>query len=49
METPCVYLKQTKMSCFSFSLFLCCKIGEQEGGTGPAQEGELVPVGRRER
>jgi hypothetical protein len=37
-ETPRIsylYLKQTKMSFFKKS-FLFCKIGEQEGGTGPA-------------
>jgi hypothetical protein len=36
------YLKQTKMSCLSFSLF--CKI-EQEGATGPAQGEQVAPVG----
>jgi hypothetical protein len=41
-----LYLKQTKMSCFSFSFFfLFCKIGEQEGVIGPAQSGWLVSVG----
>jgi hypothetical protein len=35
------YLKQTKMSFFSF-----LKIGEQEGGTLPAL-GRLAPVGGR--
>jgi hypothetical protein len=48
-ETPCVYLyvKQAKMSCFSFYLFSFStyNIGEQEGGTSPAQEGGLAPVG----
>jgi hypothetical protein len=32
------------MSCFSFSLFFY-EIGGQEGGTRPAQEGELASVG----
>jgi hypothetical protein len=36
-----IYLKQTKMSFFSFCLFsfFFYKIGEQEGRTGPAQGG----------
>jgi hypothetical protein len=40
-----LYLKQAKMSLFSFYLFsLFYKIGEQEGGIGPAQERGLAPV-----
>jgi hypothetical protein len=31
---------------FFFFSFLFCKIGEQEGRTGPAQGGGLVPVGK---
>jgi hypothetical protein len=32
------YLKQAKISCFSFYLFFFAyKIGEQEGGTSPPQ------------
>jgi hypothetical protein len=42
-----LYLKQAKMSCFSFYLFsfIFYKIGDQEGETSPAQRGELAPVG----
>jgi hypothetical protein len=36
-----LYLKQAKMSCFSFFFH---KIREQEGGIGPAQGGGLIPV-----
>jgi hypothetical protein len=43
----CGHLKQAKMSFFSFFY----KIGEQEGGPGPAQWGRvrLVPVGEGKR
>jgi hypothetical protein len=43
-----IYLKQAKMSCFFlFYLlsFFFYKIGEQEGGTSPAQGGRLAPMG----
>jgi hypothetical protein len=42
-----LYLKQANMSCFSFSFFFFffCKIREQEGRTGPAWGGGVVPVG----
>jgi hypothetical protein len=38
-----IYLRQTKVLGFSFSLF--CKIEEQEGRTGPSRGGGLIPVG----
>jgi hypothetical protein len=41
-----LYLKQAKMSCFSFypfSFFMYI-IGEQEGRTSPAQRGVLAPA-----
>jgi hypothetical protein len=44
-----LYLKQAKISCFSFYLFsfFFYKIGEQDGKTCPAQEEGLAPVGGR--
>jgi hypothetical protein len=42
-----LYLKHTKVSCFSFYhfSFFFYKIKEQEGRTGPAQARGLTPVG----
>jgi hypothetical protein len=43
-----LYLKQAKMSCFSFYLFSFSfyKIDEQDGGTSPAQRGRIATMGR---
>jgi hypothetical protein len=41
----CLYLKQTKISCFSFFFY---KIGEQECRAGLAQAEGLAPVGGKE-
>jgi hypothetical protein len=44
-----LYLRLAKTPCFSFYLlcFFFYKIGEQDGGTGSAQGGEVVGTGGR--
>jgi hypothetical protein len=40
-----LYLKQAKMSCFSFSLFSSKKIKEQERGVGTSGRGRWLEKG----